>query len=318
MRRIKKKLYQIIFLIKNVSISAGLFEFFSALAGIDTAIGKKIAYYKHEAVKSFLKRKYSSLIIKYQKLEDKTTIIDENSKIWIFWWQGIENMPTTVKACYESVKRQMPNRHVMVIDRNNYREYINIPESVLVGIDNGKISIAHLSDYIRLSLLAKFGGIWLDSTLFLSGDISIQMRGKKFYTLHHNHDCSTHVCKGKWFVSLLAVGEHSKLFRFAQEMMETVLVEYNYVFTYLLMDCIIAVAYESLSDVRGEIDAVEVNNADYIYLDHHMKDNYSADIKLFLNQQIVHKLSYKTDYNFIVLPETSNYHQVLTKGVNFG
>ena len=39
-------------------------------------------------------------------------------------------------------------------------------------VDNGVITLTHLSDIIRMALLAKYGGFWIDSTVFVTKPIT--------------------------------------------------------------------------------------------------------------------------------------------------
>lgn len=91
----------------------------------------------------------------------------ERSKtIWTSWWQGEDNAPQLVKACWKSQRQYMPDgwRHI-VITKDNYKEYITLPEHIMEKMERGLIPQALFSDLIRLELLIKYGGVWMDSTV---------------------------------------------------------------------------------------------------------------------------------------------------------
>ena len=82
-------------------------------------------------VYQYLDKNYSRKIgeFLYKKAEECDASGDKY--IWICWFQGMENAPELVKRCYVSVKRNMPDKE----------------------------------------LLIRYGGLWMDSTIFLSGPI---------------------------------------------------------------------------------------------------------------------------------------------------
>ena len=54
-----------------------------------------------------------------------------NNTIWLMWWQGEENAPEIVKRCIESVRLNAGNHDIIIITKNNYSDYINIPNYVI-------------------------------------------------------------------------------------------------------------------------------------------------------------------------------------------
>ena len=99
---------------------------------------------------------------------------DENYKdcIWICWWQGLENAPDIVKKCVESIRIHAGNHKIVMITDENYKEFVGISDCGLEEkYRRGIITKTHLSDLLRISLLARYGGVWLDSTFFLHREI---------------------------------------------------------------------------------------------------------------------------------------------------
>jgi hypothetical protein len=86
-------------------------------------------------------------------------------RIWVFWWQGEASMPELVKGCYRQLCAN--HKNVVLITKDNLREYCDIPEYILDKCKASKITLTHLSDLVRVSLLAKFGGLYLDSTCWI-------------------------------------------------------------------------------------------------------------------------------------------------------
>ena len=91
-----------------------------------------------------------------------------NKIIWFCWLQGIENAPEVVKACYNSLTR-LTGYSLIVIDEKNWREYIDLPDYIIRRREKKQIPPAHFSDLLRLELLIKYGGTWIDSTVLCTG-----------------------------------------------------------------------------------------------------------------------------------------------------
>ena len=118
-----------------------------------------------------LTRKYSRILKKYHINESLEHI--SSKKIWIFWWQGMDNAPALVKKCYQSVKENLQDWEIILITEQNYFKYTTFPEHIIEKQKNGNITLTHFSDLLRLELLIKYGGLWLDATvLCTSSDIS--------------------------------------------------------------------------------------------------------------------------------------------------
>ena len=96
---------------------------------------------------------------------------DMSNTIWVCWLQGFENAPKLVSKCYKRLL-QMSNSHpVIAIDLNNIKKYIDIPDYILDKYSRKLISNTHFADIIRIMLLAKYGGLWIDSTCWFTDKV---------------------------------------------------------------------------------------------------------------------------------------------------
>ena len=95
---------------------------------------------------------------------------DENEKIFTLWLQGEENAPDLVKACFRSIRRHC-TQELIVLDEHSIFDYISLPQKIIDKYRAGKISHAHFADICRVELLYEHGGIWMDSTCFVTGPI---------------------------------------------------------------------------------------------------------------------------------------------------
>ena len=121
--------------------------------------------------------KYSSVLDTDNQTQ---TVSGYEDFIWQFWWQGKDNCPLIVKKCMESVAKFYPNK-VIVIDKDNFSDYVDIPKYILDKVENGTIGLAHFSDILRLYLLTKYGGTWIDTTVYLTEKIPQEIISSKFF-----------------------------------------------------------------------------------------------------------------------------------------
>lgn len=95
---------------------------------------------------------------------------DKGAKyVWFCWMQGMDKAPEIVKACFQSQKKWLKDRTFIIITSDNYKEYISLPEFIEEKYARNIIPDAMFTDLIRLELLIKHGGTWIDSTVMITG-----------------------------------------------------------------------------------------------------------------------------------------------------
>lgn len=87
----------------------------------------------------------------------------EESPVWVYWAQGIENAPEVVKMCVAKMKKVFGQR-LCVLNDNNIHYYISTYYIEKVP------TFASKSDYIRTELLYRYGGTWIDSTVLVKDE----------------------------------------------------------------------------------------------------------------------------------------------------
>ena len=93
----------------------------------------------------------------------------EPSKI-IFWcWlQGEKNAPKLALANLNSIRKFCNDYKIIIIDESNIDKYVNIPSYIIQKYKKQKFSRTHFSDILRLELLIKYGGTWMDSSVLIT------------------------------------------------------------------------------------------------------------------------------------------------------
>lgn len=89
-----------------------------------------------------------------------------NTPIWVCWLQGVENAPDIVKCCINSIRKNAEGI-LHIITYENYFYYVDMEKDIIRKHESGLISNTHFSDILRLALLYKHGGIWIDATVLL-------------------------------------------------------------------------------------------------------------------------------------------------------
>lgn len=85
--------------------------------------------------------------------------------IWMYW--DDPNVPDLVLQCFFNISKYNPRYKVHLLNAVTINDFIDIKFSSSV-----EINPAHKSDLIRLCLLSKYGGVWIDATTIMFEDIS--------------------------------------------------------------------------------------------------------------------------------------------------
>ena len=150
--------------IKSGSLFTALFEFL--LLGKSRTALEILRLSTQLKAKNKLKKKYYKVLKEFD-LKFKNDLPQESSnKVWICWFQGMDNAPYIVKKCYESIKTHLKDKEIIVITEENMSNYVDFPDFIIDKWKKGIISNAHMADLLRLDLLIKYGGMWIDSTVF--------------------------------------------------------------------------------------------------------------------------------------------------------
>ena len=273
---------------------------------------KKIHKKRTEIIKKYLNKKYKNTIEKYKMMEDKGGMIEEDSPIWLFWWQGTQNIPVIATECLWSIKQNCGKHPVIIIDKYNISEYVNISDKIINKVENGYYGIPYLSDWLRVKLLYEYGGIWLDFTTFLHQPLDGLVCGRKFFTTKHGLFADFHICGGKWAGSYLGAGKGNLFMGFLEEMLRRNIEEEDYLMFYLMIDCFMAIGYEKISYIKQMIDDVPINNTKLYKLMENINAPY--DRNLFTDDKlIISKLTYKKDVVETVNGKLTNYGYMVSQ-----
>lgn len=237
----------------------------------------------------YLKQQYGDLVEKYS---GKEKILDRQPIIWIMWWQGDSNMPPIVKACLESVKKHISeNVKVILLTKDNYSDYVDIPGYIIDKVEKKIISLTHLSDIIRMACIADNGGIWLDATIYVTKTIPDELLTNDFFSLSTKEDCHfVSMCKWCGF----AIGGRSAVFDFMKDLFYTHWHKYNSFIDYYFIDYGLRLFYDGSASFKKIVDRNAIFTENLYVLQNNLNKIYdSAIMKHIIESTMFCKLTWK-------------------------
>lgn len=211
----------------------------------------------------------------------KSTELDSKIPIWVCWFQGLENMPGLVKECYKNLHQMVDSEvgKIFLITKDNFSDYVKIEPSILKKIEDGKMSYTNLSDLLRVNLLAIYGGMWIDATVYVMHPIGRDLLERPFYSQKTVNEfyVKRYVTKSRWasWMMISSVGE--ELFKFVAFVMNDYYLKHEALIDYYFIDYVIEIAYTQLRSVQNSIDTVEINNTKAFELFNSFNEVYDSE-----------------------------------------
>ena len=134
--------------------------------------------------KKKMKKKFKNRLV--DKLEDIEISKTLPKIIWWSWLQGENEAPELAKVCLESLRRNFPDYKIVIVTNDNLDNYVKLPQTILDKFNAGWIKGAHFADIIRLNLLAKYGGVWIDATVFCTDNSLMKIIEKNDMFVYQN------------------------------------------------------------------------------------------------------------------------------------
>ncbi|MBQ9526966.1 MAG: capsular polysaccharide synthesis protein [Fretibacterium sp.] len=242
---------------------------------------RSLAPWKHRCILRYLREAYAPLIAQYQQGPKGADRSDSQAPgtIWTVWWQGEDNLPEVVRLCHASVRRHCGDHPFKVLTQANYQEYVTLPGCVMEKFQAGAITITHLSDIIRFALLSQYGGLWLDSTVFVADRIPEDVFTAEYYTVRRAlTPRNRNVAQDRW-TNFLHAGQKGNVlscfvFDFFIEYWKT----QPHLIDYFLIDYAIELAYEELLECKKLLDAVPICEDDLYRLEDIMNKEWNPSV----------------------------------------
>lgn len=126
----------------------------------------KIYYSFQPKIVSSLREKYRPVMLRQLAINDESTGARNRSDVvWFCWLQGLEDAPPIVKACYASLRENLNGKEIRVVTDSNRKQLVQLPDYIEKRRSRGQIPPAMFADLLRLELLIRYGGTWIDATV---------------------------------------------------------------------------------------------------------------------------------------------------------
>ena len=217
--------------------------------------------------------------------------------IWMFWYTGNLFENPVLKMCYDSIAKLKPaETEIILVNKDNLQQYIELPDYIMRKVDQGLISLTHLSDIVRFKLLSKWGGTWFDTTVFALRDFPMIQVGN-FWTMKRPNIDVISISKGKW-TGFAIGGNPNILFYLMSEFFDEYWKRYDVLIDFFLIDLILEYLYRNVEAVRNLLDSVPLNNVNVQKLWPEMNAPYDEEtFQRITKDTSLFKLSYKLDWN---------------------
>lgn len=210
---------------------------------------KEIEFYTYNK----LYKKYSNIIENSNYVWDRK---NESNYIWICWLQGYDNAPDLVKACINSIRNEFKEKEIVIITNDNLDEYIDFPKSIKEKFQKGIISFTHLSDLIRIALLSKYGGLWVDSTvLCTSSDIKEILSRNDFFIfkmMELNRNCKQNIVASSWFI--YSKYPENPILNLTKDLLYKYWEDYDYLIIYFLFHLFFTMACDKYNELFENVE----------------------------------------------------------------
>ena len=244
-----------------------------------------------------IKQDLKLLINKYKYLINSDKIIEENSPIWMMWYQGIENAPPIVLSCIQSVIDNRGKHPIFLISKYNLKKYIKLPQYIIEKFNNNTFSITHLSDIVRFGLLEKYGGYWIDATYLVT--TPLEKVNTTFYTLKLK-ECFTNThpfINCKWCGNFIATSKNSFFATYGYQAFLKYWNKYNSLIDYYLIDYFISILYNKVRKFKEKIDKLPLVECNIFSLVNIFNNEYNGKNILCLFNKLMIKGNLVTSIN---------------------
>lgn len=254
-----------------------------------------------------MRKKYKGFINDYKNTH-KNDIVEHKHEniVWVCWLQGMENAPTIVQKCYNSLQKNIKEKKIILLTEKNYRNYVQFPDYIQKKIDLEIIKGAHMTDLLRLNLLTTYGGTWIDATVYCSGKEypKYVMDSELFLFQCLKPGLDGHCgCISNWMIT---AASNNKILLLTQALLYKYWEEHDKLIDYFIFHDFFQMAIETYPEEWNKV--IPFSNSTPHILLLRLFEQYDENIWRALKEQTCfHKLSYKFDKK--ELRKTNTYYK---------
>ena len=261
-------------------------------------IAWKLLQRHHKNVLMYLRSKYNHIIERYKAYSCRNN--KDNSKqkfIWVFWWQGEAEAPELVHICIDSIRTHNQDSEVVVISQYNYEKYIYLPPYIVEKVQNGAITLTHLSDIVRACLLYEHGGLWLDATIYNVSKIPVELFSYNYYTCKLSPQKISCISQAQWAGYLFGAKKESIVPGYLRSFFFDYWKKEKSLIDYYLIDYIMYIGVHDIPEIRKLFEAIPLNNPNILKLQDNMNLKFEKAVyKELTEDTFLFKLQRRLEY----------------------
>ena len=234
--------------------------------------------------------------------------------IWSAWLQGLDNAPEMVNVCLESHQKHLPGYEFRVLDMENYRQWVELPEWVEEKYARGMIPAALFSDVLRVAVLKRYGGVWMDASVLCTGFGNQQLQKQWTEVENSRFAVFRYYRKGdrypsglsNWFI---AATPDNIVLTSVYDMLTAYWRDYDCTIDYYMMHLFISCALKAFPEMERGMP--KLNSRYSFFLGDALSRTYSQEAwQELVDHVAIHKLNYRkaeeaqknpqSYYNFIL------------------
>lgn len=279
-----------------------LLNFASLIAEYRSLIGpnrRRLVQYMHELR---LLQQSEVSASRFQNFNQTSPAAEREEFVFQYWGDGFDKAPDLIKACLMSVKENVGDGRYIFLNDETLENWIDIPKRILELKNSREMTLANYADFIRVALLRKYGGVWIDASCLITNPQFINCVLLKDFFIFENssslfRDSSLEMGNihfSSWFIRARS---ESATFRFIENEMTAFLLNNGFYPHYYYLHILITAARNSNDRCRFEMSNLnsEINyNLDPHLLQFCLQHNFDKELfDSILSKSGVHKLAHQ-------------------------
>lgn len=236
-------------------------------------------------------------------------------RAWTCWWQGMDEAPDLIKACINSQRKYLPPEiELVIITESNYSDYVDFPQWLLDKVETREVTLTAFSDVLRASLLYKYGGIWLDSTILLTEPLLLDIWDYDIFTIRELHYC----------LPFMGGKPGQKFYQFLMEGFFYYYRNYEYTKYYLLVTYLLDIAMNNYPDIQEKYNKLPMksvgisNISNFNSLSYHIHETFTPETyHKYMDGIYIHKCQRRfSRFGEKIYAPDNIYHYILKEFLN--
>lgn len=211
--------------------------------------------HKHNVLLKYLKKHYYHLALNSEVRSQKESKYKDC--IWTAWLQGEENAPESIRMTLASIRQNANGHQVIVLTNRCIDQFVEVPKKIKEKYKLGIIGNAHYADVVRMMVLAKYGGLWLDATTLLHEQVNEESFSNDFYSVAQpDSKPSRDVANHRWIVGIIGGMPESVYLARISSMLNAFWCEHIICIDYLVFDYLLAMLYHNDKSFSATVEAL--------------------------------------------------------------